>query len=71
MIDIYLRDINANQSFQLACLNNASEVADMLDHVRETGVYVSETGERTNAVSMQYVVSENDAFVEFIVGDDE
>ena len=65
-IEVYARSVNESVGWLLATLSNAAEVKELVEHMKESGIYCD--GDMHREVATQYVVDGDSAYFEIIVG---
>jgi len=65
-IEVYARSANEADSNHLASVANVGQLKELLQHMREVGVYCE--GDTHREFDTQYVVDDSDAYFEIVVG---
>ena len=66
-IEIYMRDTNSGDAFLLHTAQDIAEVRATVQHVRENSIYI-DGGDSTRDVETQYVIADESAYFEIVVG---
>lgn len=67
-IEVFIRHVNNSERVSLGKANGPEQVEAMLAQLRDFGVYDELAGSTEEKIDPQYVLGDEVAFVEFVIG---